>query len=462
MAGPTLRRRLVLGAVVVGIIFAVVFGGVAAWGVEHAGQQALRAALQSRLELARDEVSADGTMARDAGSPKTDLVQVIGPDGRVRASSAALAGFGPLVDLAVVTGPGSTGVTLVALTEPDVDLAVLAAPYRLDAAGASPAGTGGLVVATDAEGFNAATSGLLLLLVLGLAAVVLVIGSLTWFLTGRALSSVTRLTESAEAARPQELSAGLPVPVRDTELARMVAALNRMLARLAASHATELAFAADAGHRLRTPVATLRAEAELAQQETDPVELAAALERIVGDADHLSLIVDRMLARARTRDRPLRPVLDTLTTSKPQWVRQAQVAGVDLEVSVRSAITLSTSCQELTAIIDPIIDNAIRHTPTGGGVVITVTGGPGPSPSLRIDVANTGSGVDPALRGRLFDAWASSRDASTTGGLGLWLARETARDLGGDVCWLENHVTTTFRITLPTVTTTPPRTADRP
>lgn len=455
MAGPTsLRHRLVLGAVLVGIIFAVVFGGIAGWSVEHNGQRALCAALDSRLELARDEVRPDGTMAQGAGSPKTDLVQVLGPDGAVRATSPALAGFGPLARVPTVYGAGSCGVAVVALAEPDVDLAVLAVPYQLDPSSAGPGGSGALLVATDAEGFTSATAELGFLLALGLLGVIVVIGLLTWFITGRALSSVTTLTESAEAARPHELSAGLPVPVRDTELARMVGALNRMLARLAASHATELAFAADAGHRLRTPVATLRAEAELAQHETDPVELTAALSRIVDDADHLTLIVNRMLARAGARSRPPEPVRTTVEAKQSQWLRQAQIGGVNLTLSIQPQVTSATCCHDLTEILDPVIDNAIRHTPAGGRVEVTVAARKRPGPALQIDVANTGSFVDPALRGRLFDAWVSSRDASTTGGLGLWLARETARDTGGDVQLLEDRDATTFQITVPVLVTT--------
>lgn len=153
-----------------------------------------------------------------------------------------------------------------------------------------------LVVAVDVEGFNAASRDLLGLLIAGLAVVMLAMAALSWILTGRALHSVTRLTESAETLEPRALATGLPLPRRDAELARLVSALNRMLARLHESHATELAFAADAGHRLRTPVAALRAEAERALRERDPKEQTAALERILLDADQLTSIVDRMLA----------------------------------------------------------------------------------------------------------------------------------------------------------------------
>jgi signal transduction histidine kinase len=433
---PTsLRTRLVLGAVGVGLVFAVLFGALATWRVHHAEDQAIAAALQSRLELARDEVTTDGTIAQDAGSPKTDLIQVLGPEGTPRSSSPALHGVGPLADVTGVTRSTSGTQARVSLQHPDIDLAVLAVPLRLPAEGDSPAGTGALVVATDTEGFNTATSDLLSLLLTGLAAVVLAVAALAWSLTGRALRSVTQITESAASVGPSDLAAGLPVPRRDAELARLVEALNRMLQRLHHSHATELAFAADAGHRLRTPLATLRAEAELALRETDPAELTAALRRVVQDVDQLASIVDRMLARNRSNAGEPRPLLESIAAAGTRWRRQAELAGVRLRIDLDPYICPSARCRDVDVVLDPLVDNAIRHTPPHGHVVVRVRVG-GATDELQhvlITVANDGDPIPPELATHIFDAWVSTRDASVAGGLGLWLARETARDLGGDV-----------------------------
>lgn len=444
----SLRNRLVLGAALVGLAFAVLFGALAAWRVNHAEEQAVTASLHSRMELARDEVAADGSLKQDAGSPKTDLVQVLGPDGETRASSPSLSGVRPLVEVGRAAAAPGGFQSRFALQRPDVDLAVLAVPLRLSASGDSPAGTGALVVATDAEGFNAATADLLWLLVIGLVMVVLAMAGLAWVLTGRALVSVTRLTENAESVQPRDLASGLPVPRRDAELTRMVVALNRMLARLHQSHATELAFAADAGHRLRTPVATLRAEAELALRETDPDELVAALRRVVADADQLAYIVDRMLARSRAHSRTPEPVLDVLGEASSRWHRQAALAGVTLTLRIEESITPATRCAELAEIVDPIIDNAVRHTPLAGCVDVDVRLDGASHSMLQVTVANTGEPVPDELAPHVFDAWVSSRDATVAGGLGLWLARESARDLGGDVTLVTRSSPTTFRVRL--------------
>jgi signal transduction histidine kinase len=451
-APRSLRNRLVLGAAAVGLAFSVLFGVVATWRVNHAETQAVHAALQSRLVLARDEVAADGTISQDAGSPKTDLVQVLRPDGTIRASTAALAAAPALIDVSAVPSTSAGVERRVALQHPDIDLAVLAVPLALTAQAGSPAGTGALVVAVDAEGFNTATDQLLGLLIAGLSAVVLAMTALSWILTGRALHNVTRIAEDAESVTPRDLASGLPVPHRDAELARLVEALNRMLGRLHQSHASELAFAADAGHRLRTPVATLRAEAELALRETDPAELSAALERIVDDADQLTSIVDRMLARSRAHDHGPELVLDVLAAARGRWQRQAELAEVTLSVRAATTITPTTMCAELAEMVEPILDNAVRHTPAGGAVDIDLHVEPLPGPSLVVRVSNTGEAIPANLADHVFDAWVSSRDASVAGGLGLWLARETARDLGGDITLVHDGPhTTTFQVELPII-----------
>lgn len=438
-----------LGAVTVGILFATLFGITATWRVHHAADQAVHAALQSRLDLARDQIGTDGSISQDAGSPKTDLVQVLGPNGLVRANSPALAGVQPLVKISAVRGSSGRVESRIALQRPDIDLAVLAAPITVTQRGDSPAGTGALVVAADTEGFNSASSDLLDILIVGLVAVVLAVAALSWILTGRALRSVTGIAESAESVGPKDLASGLPMPYHDVELARLVEALNRMLMRLHHSHASELAFAADAGHRLRTPVATLRAEAELALRETDPAQLIAALERVVQDADQLTSIVDQMLARSRSRDRPPELVLEGITAASTRWHRQATLADVDLTIEVDEDIPPSARTAELVGILDPIIDNAIRHTPTRGHITIHVNlTAPAPG-TLSVAVSNTGPLISPELVPHLFDAWVSGRDASIAGGLGLWLARETARDLGGEVELLADSALTTFEVLLP-------------
>lgn len=452
MVSPTsLRGRLVLGALLVGIAFALIFGAGATWRLHQLEDKAVRSALQTRLDLARDEVAPDGTLVHDLASPKSDLVQIIGADGKVRSASPGLLHVGPLADLSAVRGQPAGYRTRRTLNKPDVDLATMSVPLVLPGTTAGPAGTGALVVAVDAEGFTSATADLLLLLIVGLISVVIAIVLLSWWLTGRALKSVTRLTEEAEKVGAMELTEGLPVPAGDAELARLVGALNRMLVRLHESHGKELAFASDAGHRLRTPIATLRAEAELALRENNPAEQMLAIRRIMLDADQLTVIVDRMLARGRSQGEPVVPVREAIETAAAAGARRGEISEVSVTVSVDDAIGIDVECEGLIDIVEPLVDNAVQHSPPGGEVTLTVRPGRRDGPdSLDVEVSDQGPGVGPALAPHIFDAWVSSRDASIAGGLGLWLAREKARDLGGEVSLVDgNPGRTTFRVTLP-------------
>jgi signal transduction histidine kinase len=446
----SLRGRLVLVAVSVGVTFALAFGVLATWRVHHARDAAISGALHSRIDLARDEIAGDGTLNQDAGSPKTDLVQVLAPDGTVRSSSDALRGTPPLIDVAAVRASPAGVERPVRLSRSGADLSILAVPVRMSAHGGSPGGTGALVAAVDTEGFGAVTSDLTYLLITGLALVVLAMALLSWLLTGRALRSVTRLTERAETVGASDLTTGLPVPSGDVEVARLVSALNRMLARLHESHAAELAFVAEAGHRLRTPVATLRAEAEIALREPDPAEQTLALERIVRDADQLSGIVDRMLARGRTREHAPEQVSAVLATAVPRWHRQADLADVRLSLQGFGDLPPDLFCRALAEILEPIVENAVRHAGADGHVAISASWESAHGEHIILDVCNTGSTVPAHMVGRVFEAWVSTRDASAAGGLGLWLSRETAREVGGDVTLLhaESGVTT-FRVCLP-------------
>jgi signal transduction histidine kinase len=192
-------------------------------------------------------------------------------------------------------------------------------------------------------------------------------------------------------------------------------------------------------------VATLRAEAELSLRETDPAELTAALERVVHDADRLTSVVDRMLARSQGRDRGPQPVLEVLADARPRWQRQADLADVELTVRIDDRVSAQTLGVDLVEVVDPIIDNAVRHTPPGGTVDVEVRRSATGPPLLSVSVTNTGEPVPPDIAAHVFDAWVSSRDASVAG---------AAREQGGDVLLIEDPgPTTTFCVVLPTTDT---------
>lgn len=146
-------------------------------------------------------------------------------------------------------------------------------------------------------------------------------------------------------------------------------------------------------------------------------------------------------------------MLDVIENAQNRWKRQAELARVTLATGTDESTTSRTSCTELSKIVEPILDNAVRPTPPDGSAEITLRIDARSPDALVVSFTNSGDAIPANLAPHVFDAWVSSRDASVAGGLGLWLARETARDLGGDVTLVDDSPhTTTFRVGLPVTT----------
>jgi signal transduction histidine kinase len=433
-----LRWRLVAAAVAAATCFAAVFGVLASWRLDVLEDKAVTGALQAQLDLVRSDLAPDGTLGGPSGQvPKSVLAQVIGPGGQLRDSTPALVGVGSLVSLGAVRRAGPRGLQFaVAISRPDLDMALLAVPVHVGATvDGQPAGSGALVVGINSEGFLASRQQLKTLLELGLAAVVAVVGVLTWLLSGRALRAVTSLTEEAEAVSISDLGRGLAVPPGDAELTRLVRALNRMLGRVSRALARQRTFSAHASHQLRTPLALVRGEAELALAGGSPEEMRRALEQVVADADDLSHLVERLLAAAGgERGHVLEPLQVAADDAGDRWQRQCAAAGLPLTVEVRGECLVDAGL--LRGTLDPLVDNATHHTAAGGPVGVTLV--VESTETLVVTVRDSGTGVDPTVLARLFQPRVTTRADSGGNGLGLWLARETLRASGGELSLLSS------------------------
>jgi signal transduction histidine kinase len=440
----SLRNRLVAIATLTTLVVMTGAAAVATWQIHAITDRALNDAARTRLAAVRDGLTPAGQLPSSTRVQRTaTYVQVLGSDGQVVSASPALRDAPPLVPVTVARR-GLHRPKLLNLNQPDLDLAVITEPVSVNG------GQGAVIVGVDSQGFLAARDQLRAVVLLGVPLVVVLTGLLTWLVTGRAFRAVTRLAEDADALSIADTGRGLSVHTGDIELGRLVTALNRMLERLNTHYATTLAAAAETTHRLRTPLATLRAEAELALLDDDPAAARVALERIVTDTDRLSGIVDRLLAAAGGHS-DVRDLRAAVTEVGGDWQRQA--AAHARRVTVHCAGTGHVDVTLLRAVADPLVENAIRHTSADQPVTVTVDPADG---HVRIRVSNEGAGVPAALRDQLFQPWTGRAH----GGLGLWLAREAARSAGGDVvCDSYGPPTTTFLARVPT---TPAETAPTP
>ncbi|MBN9511398.1 MAG: HAMP domain-containing histidine kinase [Alphaproteobacteria bacterium] len=272
--------------------------------------------------------------------------------------------------------------------------------------------------------------GVLLALVLALAA------WLTWLVL-----AWTRHVGRIEAALAMEPAGALPRlrPTGEAELDRIVAALNTAGARLAEARqrSAELAarvsqserlaalgrVAAGVAHEFRNPLGAMRLKAENALAG-DPARRAAALEAILAQIARLDHLIAELLAMTQQRTPEPEPIV--LADFLAAVAADHSSDGVALRVAAPK-LTCRLDPALLRRALDALLDNALRHTPRGGSV--TVRAEALPAGGVRIEVADTGPGIPPALRGALFEPFVTGRADGT--GLGLAIARELVEAQNG-------------------------------
>jgi two-component system OmpR family sensor kinase len=270
-------------------------------------------------------------------------------------------------------------------------------------------------------------------LALGSMVAAMTVGVATWAVVRRSLRPVKRMRLAA-ASLPQ--GERLPVPEADDELRALAKSLNAMLACRDADTEWLRRFTGDAAHEIRNPVASIRAQAEVAVMHPDPELAQETLHDIVAEAQRLSELVDGLLALARaergTQPEP-RPV--ELVAAVRAAADRANMRGTRPRVQVvipTGAIVIMASPAEVSTVLDNLLANALRYT----RALVRVSLLPA-AKAVRLVVDDDGPGIPPEHRARVFDRFhrvQSDRARSTGGsGLGLALVAEAVRRRGGSV-----------------------------
>ena len=381
--------------------------------------------LRARAEAVNQEIATDGVRSLRLTGDE-DPVQVVTTDGRVLASSPTL-GPGPVLDparrqealarppgdpLSFTAGDGDERTRFLAVPVPDLGQI--------------------LVVGTETDISDAADErveqGLLLL---GPIAV-LVAGIGGWWLAGEALRPVENMRRQAAAMseRDDRDDGGhLVVPRTRDELSSLATTMNAMLDRLRGALRHERSFVADAGHELRTPLATLRAELELAGRPgRDRDELQAAVHGAAEETDRIIRLAEDLLLLARGEDD--RTFLHRRTTDLADVVASAARAGsalgrprgVTVTVEGPPHLELDADPERLRQALDNVITNAVHHSPDGGAVTVRLDAPPDDGASIT--VADHGDGFPPDFLPHAFERFrrADTARARAGGGTGLGLA----------------------------------------
>ena len=253
-----------------------------------------------------------------------------------------------------------------------------------------------------------------------------------YFLARKSLAPVVAMSSQAGRIGAANLHERLAIQNEKDELGHLARSFNGLLNRLSESFDRQRRFMADASHELRTPVAILRGESEVAlsQQARSPEEYRESLEVMHHEAERLTRIVEDLftLTRADAGQYPLQPCefyLDELVAEcvhSARTLAQAKKISLRFEGAPESPIHADESL--VRRMLLNLLDNAIKYTPDFGRVTVSCQRN---GKEYAVDIADTGCGIPAELRPRIFERFfradkARSHSENDGGGAGLGLA----------------------------------------
>jgi two-component system, OmpR family, sensor histidine kinase TctE len=257
---------------------------------------------------------------------------------------------------------------------------------------------------------------------------------LVWFGLTRGLMPLATLKQKIQRRRVTDLS---PIDPRDApeELASLVATINGQMARVAAQLKVQERFVADAAHQLRTPLAGLKAQAEIALQTVDLGEAKRRLEHIIVSTDQATHLTRQLLWLARADDSEamrnmatidLRTLAREVTLS---WADAALAKRIDLAFDTENVATMvQGDATLLRELISNLVDNAIKYTPCDGRVQVRLTHAVGAERPVLLEVTDSGIGIADGDRELVFERFYRALGTGASGsGLGLAIVRGIAR-----------------------------------
>lgn len=218
------------------------------------------------------------------------------------------------------------------------------------------------------------------------------LGFWVWFATRRGLAPIGAVTRQVASRAPDHLAALAPATA-PVEIRPLIEALNKLFGRVGHALDNERRFTADAAHELRTPLAALATQAQVALRARDAAERDHAIAQIAASARRASHLVDQLLTLARldpSAGLPLGPVrLDQLAAEIcADHGAAALEKNLALELEAPAPVTVTANEGMLRILLRNLLDNAVRYTPAGGKVSVTVG-----NPLFGIGVTASEAGV---------------------------------------------------------------------
>ena len=258
-------------------------------------------------------------------------------------------------------------------------------------------------------------------LVVGLPGLVLLVAGVAWLLVGRSLRPVEAIRTEAEAITGSTIHRRVPEPGADDEIGRLARTMNAMLGRLEASQVRQRQFVSDASHELRSPVAAIRSDLEVALREGPGADWPAVAGAVLGEEARLERLLDDLLVLASADEGagppPSTPV-DVGALVADDAARSRRVP-VRLHPDPPPAAPVPGAARDLGRVVTNLVDNAARHARTAVDVTVTVG-----ASAVVVTVDDDGPGIPPADRERVFERFTRLDEgrARHDGGAGLGLA----------------------------------------
>lgn len=252
----------------------------------------------------------------------------------------------------------------------------------------------------------------------------------------RGLQPLQRLAQAISRRAPGHLQR---VESRDTpsEIEPIINALNQLFERVELSLENERRFTADAAHELRTPLAALKVQAQVAQRSRDDAERGRALSQLSSGIDRTAHLVEQLLTLARldpqsARERfhplALRPVAETILADLEPTAGNKRIA---LQLHCDNSPTILGEENAITIALRNLVDNAIRYTPAGGAVEVTIEE---QDEKVLLGVADSGPGIAKEEREKIFNRFYRLAGQEVEGsGLGLSIVQRVVELHGAGI-----------------------------
>jgi signal transduction histidine kinase len=388
----------------------------------------LRAKALLRAQVVASTLEAGTAPTRlSLGHEDETFVQVVDDDRNVLAASPSLHDSPPVAadiesDGEIISGAG--------FGDPEDRFMVV------EKSAETPLGPLYVLVGWSLDPVTASTSLATRLLAVTGPGLVLIAGTMTWLLAGRALSHVESIRAEVADISGSDLHRRVPESAGGDEIARLARTMNEMLVRLEQSHRQRELFVADASHELRNPIAAIRHHAEVAMAHPDQTSLDELARDVLDEDLRLHRIAEDLLLLARIdaqvthRDR-IEVDLDDVVLDEARRLKRTS-PGLQIDTSDVSAARVSGDPEALARMIRNLADNASRHATSKVSFMLRESGS-----DVVVEVGDDGGGVAPKDRSEIFERFTrlgEARDRASGGaGLGLAIVSAVVGAHGGSV-----------------------------